>query len=170
MVDKVLQLVGGKQTEVPGTVTSTGSAEAGKMVALGPDGRLDPTLMPPGLVDESDAIIAGEALSAGNYVYISSVDSKAYKADASNVGKGALGYVTASAAANASVRVYYEGVNTAVTGYTPGARYYLSTTPGVASTTVPSYAGGYAIHQFLGTAATSAKLIFEGDDVIVLAA
>ena len=50
MVDKVLQLVGGKQTEVPGTVTSTGSAEAGKMVALGPDGRLDPTLMPTGLV------------------------------------------------------------------------------------------------------------------------
>lgn len=170
MVDKTLQLVGGKTTEVAGTTSSTGVAEAGKIVALGADGKLDITLMPAGLVDETDLLTAGEALSAGNYVYISSVDSKVYKADASNVAKGAIGYVLASAAANASVRVYYEGANTGISGYTPGVRYYLSTTPGVGTDTVPTYAAGYRIAQYLGIPVTATKLVFEADDVIVLAA
>lgn len=170
MADKYLALVGGKQTQVSGTTTSAGVADAQKIVALGADGKLDQTLMPAGLVDESDVLTAGEALSAGNFIYISTVDGKAYKADASNVAKGAIGYVLASAAPNATVRAYYEGANTGISGYTPGERYYLSVTPGEAAATVPTYGAGYRISQFLGNAVTATKLVFEAADVIVLAA
>jgi len=171
MVDKYIGLVNGRQTEIAGTTASAGVADAGKLIALDSSGKLDSSLMPAGLVDETDILTAGEALSAGNYVYISQVDGKVYKADASNTSKGADGYVLASAASNASVRVYYEGANTGVTGYTPGARYYLSATvPGDATSTAPSYAGGGRILQYLGKAVSATKLVFEASETIIVAA
>lgn len=170
MVDKYLGLVAGVPTEIPGTVTSTGATEGGKVVALGTDGKLDVSVLPAGLVDETDILTSGEALSAGNFIYISSVDGKVYKADASNIGKAAIGYVLTSVSANATVRVYYEGANTGVSGLTPGTNYFLSTTPGGVVTAPASYASGGRISQLLGTTATATKLIYEASQAIVLAA
>lgn len=170
MVDKYIGLNSGIHTEIPGTVVSAGVSEAGKIVALGADGKLDVSVLPPGLVDETDMLVAGEALSAGNFVYINSADGKAYKADASNIGKAAIGYVLSSAAMSATVRVYYEGSNTGVTGLTPGTRYFLSTTPGGVVTTPVAYGSGGRISQVLGTTVNSAKLNFEAGQVVIMAA
>ena len=171
MVDKYIANINGRKTEVAGTVTSTGASEAGHIVALDTNGKLDISVLPNGLVDETDVLTAGENLSAGDFIYVSSVDGKAYKADASSTAKQADGYVLASATSNQSVRVYYEGANTSLTGLTAGTRYYLSaSTAGGVVTTPVSYASGGRISQYIGKAVSTTKLVFEAEDSVVLAA
>jgi hypothetical protein len=168
---KYIANVSGRKTEVSGTAVSAGVGNANEIVQLGADGKLDVSLMPSGLVDETDIFTAGENLAAGDFVYINSTDGKAYKADASNTARQADGYVLASIAAEATGRVYYEGANTGLTGLTVGTRYYLSaTTAGGIVTTPTAYGSGGRISQYLGKAVSTTKLVFEAEDSIVLAA
>lgn len=170
MVDKYIANVNGRKTEIAGTTISTGVSEAGDIVALGSDGKLDISLMPPALVDETDILTAGENLAAGDFVYIKSTDGKMYKADASDTARQADGYVLINITANATGRVYYEGANTALSSLTVGTRYYLDTTAGAITDTPKNYGAGGRISQYIGKAVSTTKLVFEAEDSIILAA
>lgn len=169
MADKYLgrNATTGLVTETEGTVTGGSPAQAGDLVALDQTGRLDQSLMPVGLGADTYAGTAGEALAAGDFVYVRS-DGAIAKASAATTGTQADGFVLAASANGASAVLYFEGRNTAVTGLTPGSRIYLSdTTPGGFTSTPVSGPGKK--HQFLGRAITADSIAFEGDDAIVLA-
>jgi hypothetical protein len=167
MADKYIALLAGLEQEVEGTVAGGTAAQNGKIVALGTDGKLDASLMPVGIAADVFATTAGEALTAGDFVYITATGT-ARKASATSGGNPAVGFVLTSAANAASVTVYFEGSNTALTGLTVGARYYLSsaTAGGVTATPV---SGAGTLHQFLGRAYSATAISTEIDDHIVRA-
>ena len=81
------------------------------------------------------------------------------KADATSPGKTADGFVIAAVSSGATGTAYFEGTNTQLTGLTPGAAYYLSTTAGGVTTTPPSTSG--QVVQFIGKALSDTELSFE---------
>ena len=167
MADAYIALVNGVDTEVQGTVTGGTAAQAGKIVATDGTGRLDPSIMPVGVMADTYSGTAAEALSAGAYVYIKS-DGQVANASGASGGNPCIGFVLTAVTAGASALVYFEGRNTALTGLTVGARYYLSdTTPGGATATPVVGAG--KLHQYLGRAISTTTLSFEADDHIVRA-
>lgn len=167
MADKYIALIAGIDQEVEGTVTGGTAGQNGKIVALDASGRLDATLMPVGIVADTYSGTASEALSAGAYVYIKS-DGQVANASAASGGNPAIGFVLAASASAATALVYFEGRNTAVTGLTVGARYYLSDTAAGGATATP-VSGTGKLHQYLGRAISSTSLSFEADDHIVRA-
>lgn len=169
MADKPLHIVSGRLQEVEATVTSAGAGDAGNLVALDGSGRLDATVMPVGYAAETTALVASEALSAGEWVNVwnDAGTPKARKADATTSGKEADGFVLDAVSSGATATVYHEGANTGVTGLTAGARYYLSTTAGGSTTTAPTGSGN--VVQFLGRAVSTTKIVFEADEGIIRA-
>ena len=165
---KFLALVSGRIREVFSTVTSTGVADDGKIVALGADGRLDNSVMPVGLGNETKIIEASENLNAGDLVNIwsSSGNFRVRKADASTAGKEANGFVLSSVSSGISANVYLEGTVTGLSGLTPG-RYYLSTTPGQVTLTPPANSGN--VVQYIGNSLSSSEITFEATDGVILA-
>lgn len=153
----------GRAAQVQATDASAGVANAGDLVALGAAGRLDQSMMPIGVGPETATLVAGETLSAGQFVWVNSADGKAYKADRSN-GREADGYTILGAAAAANVVVYFESINDAVTGLTPGKTQYLSTAGGTTETP-PTTAG---LVQTLGKALSSTAMSVELGDPIEL--
>lgn len=162
---KYIALINGVRNLVNGLVTSTGAADANKIVETGADGRLDISLMPAGIGADAVTANAGEALAAGDLVYITS-GGTVMKAAAGAAGTAAHGFVLASSANGAPATVYFEGRNTARSGLTVGARYYLSETAGGITPTPVATVG--AKHQFVGKAISATALDFEADDFIVL--
>lgn len=172
MPDKFLErnTTSGLVSEKTGLTQSTGVADAGRLISTGNDGKIDPTLMPPGIGADTVALPAAESLSAGNFVFIRNDAgvAKVAKASAAVGGSYAMGYVLETVTTGQTVLVYFEGRNTALTGIIPGERYYLSdTTPGGIKTTTVTGAG--KLHQFVGRGATSTSISTEMDDPIVLA-
>ncbi len=168
--NKYLKLSAGRITEQAASDVSTGVSDAGKLVALGTDGRLDPTVMPTGIGADTAAIEASEALSAGDFVNIwnDAGTAKVRKADASTTGKEAHGFVLDAFSSGQNATVYFEGRNTALTTLTAGTRQYLSaSTAGQCTATPPSAAGN--VVQFLGNAISPTSLTFEATDGIVVA-
>lgn len=159
----------GKLKQIIPIITSSGASDGGKIAQTDASGRWDASLMPVGFGDSVKSIEASEALSAGDFVNIwnDGGSEKVRKADATSPGKEAHGYVVDAFSSGQSALVYRDGANTALSGLTPGARYYLSTTAGGATTTPVSASG--AIHQMVGVAATASELEFEPEDVVVLA-
>jgi hypothetical protein len=160
--NKYLALIAGKLKEVFAIQTSAGAADAGKIIALDSTGRVDPTMMPVGIGAEAITATATEALTAGNFVnvYNNAGAIGVRKADATTNAKPANGFVLIGVA-NAAVATVYliSQTNTALTGLTAGAEYWLSTTPGGVITTAPAAAGNLV--QFLGFAASATSLVFE---------
>jgi len=160
----------GRMKEVEATTTSSGTADAGKIVALGSDGKLDLSLMPAGIEANTVILPAYESLNAGDFVNIFvDTDStvKIRKADAST-NKPAHGYVLTAVAAGENVTVYFDGHNTQLTGLTPGQVYFLSaTTPGGVSATPPNTSGYIA--QRLGVAVSDTTIDVEIESPIELA-
>lgn len=147
--------------EVEATTASSGSSDAGKIVGLNASGKIDMTMLPAGVGAEARTVVAGENLSAGQLVniYNDSDTVKARKADASN-GRVAHGYVIESVAAGAQVTVYLDGTITGLTGLTPGATYFLSSsTPGGVGQAPPTVSGYYA--QAVGYAVSATELVFK---------
>lgn len=109
----------------------------------------------------SDTFVTWEDLIAGNFVNIFSDSGvgKVRKSDLTAAGKEMDGFVLADAAAGATVTVYFAGVNDQLSGLTPGADYFGSTTPGAISTTPPSGDGN--VVQFAGRAISAFKLNFQ---------
>lgn len=154
-------------TIVNSTITSAGAGSSGKLVALDGSGRIDASAMPVGVTPEVAYISTSEAISAGDFVNVwNSAGAKVRKADATMAGKEAHGFVLSGFASGVAAAVYFEGVNTSVTGQTPGP-VFLSTTAGTAAVAPPSGAGN--VIQRVGTAISATSINFFPQDIIVLA-
>lgn len=169
MADKPIQLVNGKLTQVEGTVASTGVANDGDIVALGPDGKLDPSVLPVGIGADVAVLPSTENFAAGDYVNIfdDGGTPSVRLADKSN-GRDAHGFVIAASTAPANATVYFEGSNSNLAGLTPGARYFLDTV-GQPTATPPTVADPATISQFLGIAINATTINTDIDDCVGLA-
>lgn len=168
--NKYLKLATGRLTEQAALQTSAGAGDAGALVALDTAGRIDATMMPVGIGADTASITSSENLAGGDFVNIwdDAGSIKVRKADATTTGKEADGFVLDAVVSPAAALVYFEGRNTACTGLTLGARYYLSAaTAGLPTTTPPSSAGN--VVQYLGRAISTTSIGFEGTDGVVLA-
>ncbi|ANJ20686.1 hypothetical protein RDp07_gp26 [Roseobacter phage RD-1410Ws-07] len=168
MPDKFLQHdAAGGFREVEGTAVG-GAGQANKIPALDLSGRLDSTMMPTGIGAETAALEAFGALSAGDLVNVFNDGGvmKVRRADASTGVAPANGFVLEAYAALATATVYFAGLNSQVTGLTPGL-HYLSTTPGASNHVAPAAAGN--VVQRIGTALNSTTLFFNPQDPILLA-
>lgn len=163
MADKYVSMVAGKFKEKAGVASSAGEEDAGKIPALDAGGRIDLSMMPVGIGADTKNVIASEALNAGDFVNIwdNAGVANVRKADATGAGEGkkAHGFVLAAVASGAVAAIYFEGTNNQLTSLTPGASYYLSTTPGQSVVTPPSAAGN--IVQSLGMAISTTEINFE---------
>lgn len=164
-----IDLEAGIPTQKNANDTSAGVADAGKLVKLGSDGRLNLNMLPSGVGADTKDITASEALSAGSMVNIyDATGAKARKADATAANKFyAVGFVLDSVASGQPAKVYFEGVVTGLSGLTIGAKYFLSETAGAITSTAPSTSG--ALVQFVGTAISATELSFEPHQHYVLA-
>lgn len=148
-----------------------GAAETGASVVLKTkvDGTLDLSVMPPGIGADTATIVASEALAAGDIVNIWSDagTAKVRKADATAEGKEAHGFVLSAVSSAANALVYFEGRNTQLSGLTPGATLFLSTTPGAVTPTAPSAAGN--VVQACGMAYAATGLNFEAQPPVTVA-
>ena len=160
----------GKVTEDRATEVSTGTSEAGDIVALDSTGKLDPSLFPAGFGEDLAVLEASEAISAGSYVNVfdDAGVEKIRLADSTVAGREAHAFVRTAIAANATGTIYFEGANDALTGLTIGSRYYLTSAGGV-TTTVPS-APTDVFSQLVGVAISATAINTDIDDCIGLIA
>ena len=147
-----------------------GIAQAGQIGALGADGRWDESMMPIGIVADSQVALGAEALTAGDYVYLNATGEIA-RASAASGGNPATGFVLESSLTGIANRIYFEGRNTAHTGLVIGSRYYLSdTVPGGIRVT-PIASGAGKIHQQIGSAVLVTEMNTQiTGDLVILAA
>lgn len=148
------------------------AAETGnsKVVMTNSSGQLDPSVMPTGIGADTVSLPASEALASGDMVNVwnDAGTAKVRKADATAEGKEAHGFVLAAVASLATASVYLEGRVTGLTSKTPGARQYLSTTPGALTETPPAANGN--VVQYIGQAMGATSVNFEPDDAITVVA
>lgn len=158
----------GQIAEVQPITTSAGSADASKLAQTDASGRWDQSLMPVGVVPDTQTANASGALSAGDLAYVVVTTGLIARATAAAAGNPAVGFVLAASLTGAPATIYFSGRNTAVSGLTPGTRYYLSdATPG--GVTATPVTGSGKLHQFVGVAATATSLVFDrASDAIVL--
>ncbi len=147
--------------------TSAGAGDSGKLIHLDSGGKLDTSFMPTGFGADTRTVTAGETLAAGDLIYIAAAGT-AFKADANDHTKEAIGFVLAGITSAATGTAYFgSGMITGLSGLTPGDRHYLSaTTPGGSTTAIPSGAGD--IVQQVGKAVSSTELYFEPQPSILL--
>lgn len=116
--------------------------------------------------------MASEAIGAGKFVnfHDNAGTFSVRLADNSN-GRRADGFVTEAFASAAQATVYpLDGVNSALTGLTPGARYYLDTAGGVTATPLveTDALNANKISQYLGTAKSATELVTDDSDPVTL--
>jgi hypothetical protein len=168
--NKYISLVSGKLKEVFGTQISSGVTDANKIPALDSSGKLDVSLLPTGVAPEVVIAPSSENLSAGDFVnfYNNLGIINVRKADATTNGKPAHGFVLNNVTSPANATVYLESSqNNSITGLTIGSDYFLSTTPGVVTTTAPNASGN--IVQLLGRATSATNLPFTPGDTVEIA-
>lgn len=152
---KVIQISStGAQSEYAGKATSAGAGDSGEFPILDGTGKLDVSFMPTGLGSDVTTLVAGEALAAGDFVYVLA-GGTVMKADATTFAKRAMGYVIASVLNGGNATVYFDDSNSALSGLTPGGMYYLSATAGQATLTAPTTATQYVQELGIATSATS---------------
>lgn len=163
---RFLNLENGKRKLESAIDSSAGAADSGKIIKLDSSGKIDLTLLPNGIGEDAVEIAAFEDLAAGDFVNIfdNGGSVAVRKADKSS-GRDANGFVLDAVTAPAAVKVFFEGTNSALSGLTIGARYYLDTVGDV--TTTPTTTTG-DIHQYLGKAFSATELTTEKDDCIVI--
>jgi len=165
MANKYICLVNGKLQETAPTVSSTGTAQAGAIPSLGADGRLDPSVLPPGIGDDVTSIQASEDIAGGSYVNIfdNAGVTEVRLADSTN-GRDAHGFVIDSVTTGTPANVFFEGENSGLTGLTAGTRYFLTAMGAV--TDVPPTAPTDTISQYLGIAISDTAINTDIDDCI----
>ncbi|SDJ61688.1 hypothetical protein [Pseudomonas indica] len=172
MAQGFLARIAGRTQQILATVISAGAANAGEIVALGPDGRLDDSVLPTGVGANTNQATASELLGAGKYVQFHD-DGGAFSvrlADNSN-GRAADGFVLEEVALGQPATVYpLDAVNAALTGLTVGGRYWLGTAGGVIAVPLDEAdeANVNKISQYLGVAKSATELITEDDGYVVL--
>lgn len=144
----------GLVSEYAGKATSAGAGDAGEFPILDGTGKLDATFLPTGIGADASTLVAGEALAAGDFVYVLA-GGTVMKADATTYAKRAMGYVIASVLNAGNATVYFDDANSALSGLTPGTTYFLSATPGLATPTAPVTAGQFVQSLGVATSATS---------------
>jgi len=154
MADKFIYLdrIQGRLKEKSAIDVSNGASDAGKLIALGEDGRIHRSMIYEDVGVSNISLPAYEALIAGDFVniFLDSGVPKVRKADAS-ANKPAHGYVLSSVASGSTAIVYFDHQNTKLTGLTVGAYYFLSnTTAGTVMTACPTTTGH--IMQIVGVA------------------
>lgn len=92
------------------------------------------------MIGHIENITAGENITAPAWVYISTSDGKAYKANATTTADPAVGIVFANAVTNGDAQILFDGVyEWPAATFTPGAAYYLSaSTSGDMTITAPA--------------------------------
>jgi hypothetical protein len=165
---KYISLSSGAFSEVTGATTG-GAGDANKIPQLDAGGRLATAMMPTGIAADTAAVVASEALAAGDYVNVwnDGGTPKVRKADGSTTGKEAHGFVIAGFASAATATVYFEGSNNQVTGQTAGNVYLSAATAGLGTTTAPSTAG--QVVQRLGFATSATNVNFDAGPAVTLA-
>ena len=163
--NKYIAITGTRQGEVAATQVSAGAANANQIVALGPQGVLDQTVMPPGIGPDVQVLPATEALAAGAYINIWSNAGvfSMRNADGSTQGKQADGFVLSNVASGASGTAYLSGINNAVSGQVPGL-VFLGSTAGQGSPTPPSSAA--STFQQIGLALSATSVQFDPQEPI----
>lgn len=169
---KFLALVSGIYSQIAGLVASAGAADAGKLVATGPDGRLDGTVMPLGIGANTTQAVASEAIGAGKFVnfHANAGEMNVRLADNSN-GRYADGFVKDAVASAGTATVYpLDSTNAALTGLTPGSRYWLGTAGGVTETPLDETdaANANKVSQYLGVAKSATELVTDDRGFVVL--
>lgn len=167
-----LARVAGRTKQIIATVVSAGAANGGDIVALGDDGRLDMSVLPPGIGANTTQAVASETLGAGKFVNFHDDGGtlSARLADNSN-GRQADGFVLQAVSAAAIATVYpLDGTNAALAGLTPGARYWLGIAGGVTATPPDETDAANAgkISQYLGVAKSATELVTTDDGYVVL--
>lgn len=133
--------------EIASNNSSSGPGDANKIVSLNAAGEIDSTMIPS---LEVLNLPTSETLAAGDYIYING-SGEATLASAASGGNAAIGYVKVAAVHPTTVDVYFDGLNTALSGLTVGDQYFLSdTTPGGITDTAP--VGSNKIIESLGWA------------------
>lgn len=162
----------GQNVLIAATQVSAGAANAGDIVALGTDGKIDSSMIAGGGGSvPTTPYVASEAIGAGKFVniYANAGVMNIRLADNSNT-RPANGFVVA-AVANAATGAVYEldAVNTGLTGLTVGATYYLGTAGGVITPALdPTTATTGSIDQKLGFAKSATELKTDDFDYVVL--
>ncbi|MBX9754640.1 MAG: hypothetical protein K2X80_07795 [Pseudomonadaceae bacterium] len=172
MAQGFLARVAGKTKQLLAVIVSVGVGDAGKIVGLGSDGRLDASVMPVGIGAQTTQAVASEALGAGKYVQYHNNAGvfSARLADNSN-GRQADGFVLAAVASAATATVYpLDGTNAQQAGLTIGSRYWLGTAGGVTDTPLDetNVANANKISQYLGIAKSVTELVTDDDGYVVL--
>lgn len=168
MAQKPIQLINGLLTEVEAKTSSVGVADADKIVALNAQGKVDISMLPTGIGPDVKILPATENLNAGNYVniYDNAGTASIRLADNSN-DRPAHGFVKAAVVSGNNGTVYFEGPNDALSGLTPGARYYLGVSG--AATATPPASPAAQISQFVGIAISTTEINTDIDDEVKLA-
>lgn len=169
MADRYQTLQGGKGKMVEATVVSTGVGEAGDILALGPDGKIDDSVLPVGVGPDVKVVEATEALTAGDYVNIfdDAGTPKVRLADNSN-GREAHGFVLAAYAITELAAVLFEGSNTAAPVALTGQRAYLGSAGAAITTPLDPATDAGKIHQLLGSYVDVNEVNTDIDDCILL--
>jgi hypothetical protein len=156
MAQKFLTNNAGTLTEVEAETSSAGAGDAGKLIGLDASGRFDQSVMPVGVAADTIAVIASEALAAGDFVNIwNATTAAARKADASVAGKEAHGFVLAAVLSSGTATVYFVGTNTQVTAAVPGVVFLSATAPGTTTAIAPAASGNVVQRIGVATSATS---------------
>lgn len=170
MVDKVLRRVNGKTQQYTPLTASAGAADAGKIPALGSDGKLDPSMYVAGSAS-TRPVLASEAIGAGKFVNFHMVSTALNMrlADNSN-NRPAHGFCISAVASGATGNVSpLDAVNSALTGLTIAADYYLGVAGGTLVTPLDAAtAASGLIDQKLGTAVSATELETGDYDYVVL--
>lgn len=170
MPDKFIQQVAGVLTEKQASNQSAGAGDAGSIVALNAQGVIDTTMLPPGVGAATYSIEASQNLDAGDFVNIweDAGTAKVRKAEASDIGLKAHGYVLEAVTSGSNALVYTDYFNDQLSGLTPGVTYFLSqSAPGELTATAPSDTD--EVVQRVGVAVSATRLDVEISQPIVLA-
>ena len=117
--------------------------------------------------NDSSVLACPAGVGLNEAVAITSADT-VDQADASNASARPAVGIVVSKPTSTSCIVRYAGELTGFVGLTPGATYYLDTSPGAITSTPPSNPGD--IRQVVGTALDSTTLIVDIErDVVLLA-
>ncbi len=166
---RLIALVANKLAEYVPILLSAGVSSSGSVAALDGSGRFDISFMPTGLGADVATMTASEAISAGAFVNIwSNAGAFAVRnADGAVANKQADGFVLSAIASGASGLVYFQGINTAVTGQVPGLVFLSDTAVGAAATMGATIAG----HTFqqIGLALTATTIQFDPEPAILRA-
>jgi len=167
---KFLRNIAGKVSEVVGIITSAGAGNDGDLIVLDAGGKLDITLFPAGMGENSLSVATTENLAVGDFVNMhDSTGIKLRKADAGSNNFEAHGWVESASTSPAANTIFFFGTNSVLSGLSVGVQYYLdAATAGLITSTAPS--GSNEMVQRIGISHSATELVVLLGQPIILSA